>query len=210
MKKKLKISIAACCLAVLIVIPILYKKLLPSSAPVIEPIIKLTTHEKEGEGYSLTVNAPKQTATPIEKKGVEDKKPNTTASKNDGTASKYSFDPQKMADLKKFKNQTDARIPPILNDENVQKPTEEQLDNPDLYQQYEMDQNNKQYAAFIKAAAKKVTMLQKQVDLAEKKGGVSKEEIAMAKEKIARLKAASKQAQDRINQDAPETIQFRQ
>jgi hypothetical protein len=209
-KKKVKIIIVTCCLGVLVAIPIIYLQLSPPISPTIEPIITLSTASKNEVDYSLSVNAPKQAVSATQKKAkVVAKKTPDKPETGDNGSSKYDFNSQKMADLKKFKNQTDPRIPPILNDEGGAKPTEEQLDNPDMYQQYEMDQNNKQYTAFIKAAAKKITMLQSQVKLAETKGGVSKDEIAMAKEKIARLKAASKQAQDRINLDAPETIQFR-
>ena len=94
--------------------------------------------------------------------------------------------------LEKARLYGDPRTPPIERSKYKREmPTEEELEDPDLYQEYEARQNQKVYKSFYKESAKKLTQMEKIMNKARQEG-VSEEDLREGDEKIAAMKAMRK------------------
>lgn len=86
----------------------------------------------------------------------------------------------------------DDRAPPIGQSVESERPTNEELESPELYLEYESRQEKKLYKAYIEAADIKIEMLEAQITKA-KEQGLSKEELEVGIEKVKRIKNMKEQ-----------------
>ncbi|MCP5160507.1 MAG: hypothetical protein H7A00_02405 [Hahellaceae bacterium] len=85
-------------------------------------------------------------------------------------------------------NNGDARSPPIAEPVIEDKPDSATIEDPALYNQWEVDRERKLKRAFIVATDHKIASLEEAITRA-KSEGLDPEEISVAEEKIKRLKA---------------------
>ena len=95
----------------------------------------------------------------------------------------YGFDPAKIESLRNARENGDPRTPPIKRQAARELPTPEELADPELYSQYEQRQENKFFAAYVRAVDGKVASIRAVVEQG-KQHGMSEEDIAMAEAKI--------------------------
>ncbi|MBI3229238.1 MAG: hypothetical protein HYZ45_03355 [Burkholderiales bacterium] len=86
----------------------------------------------------------------------------------------------------------DPRTPPIQRSEQGEQPNAAELADPKLYQQYEVRQNLKLYAAFVDAAKNEVPRLRADIERG-KQMGIAPEKIAKVEEKARRIEAMQMQ-----------------
>jgi len=83
----------------------------------------------------------------------------------------------------------DPRTPPIVRSTiEREMPTPEELADPDLYQEYEIRQNQKVYRSFYSASKNKLVKMEKLMEQARSQG-VSEDKLREGEEKIAKMKA---------------------
>jgi hypothetical protein len=83
----------------------------------------------------------------------------------------------------------DHRTPPIERSAKTRvMPTQQELDNPDLYSEYEARNKPKVYKSFYRASEKKLEMMEALVEQG-RKNGASEKNIREGEEKIAAMKA---------------------
>jgi len=104
--------------------------------------------------------------------------------------------PMPRNSMEKARLYGDPRTPPIERSKTIREmPTEDELANPELYQEYEARQNKKVYQSFYKESKKKLSQME---ELMEKGrlGGVSEEQLREGEEKIEAMKAMRKQLEE--------------
>lgn len=82
----------------------------------------------------------------------------------------------------------DPRTPPLIRSENLRElPSDAELADPDLYQQYEQRQNQKVYASFVTAASQKISDLEAAIARAEA-DGLPAEQLEEGRQKLEGLR----------------------
>lgn len=91
--------------------------------------------------------------------------------------------------LRLAREQGDSRAPPIGgNGATEERPTDDELDDPALYLQYETRQQRQLYRGYVQASDEKIRTLKSMVERARAEG-MDPEEIAVGEEKIRRIQA---------------------
>lgn len=79
--------------------------------------------------------------------------------------------PAHVTALRESMKNGDPRTPPLVRSDNLREmPTDQELADPGLYQQYEQRQTRKVYASFVSAANSKITELQALIKRGEETG----------------------------------------
>jgi hypothetical protein len=81
----------------------------------------------------------------------------------------------------------DQRAPPIGQGVAQEGPTDEELESPELYLEYESRQEKKIYRAYVEAADIKIELLEEQIAKAKERG-LPEEELQVGIEKVQRIK----------------------
>lgn len=111
------------------------------------------------------------------------------------------LDQQAIDSLRQARLDGDDRTPAIERPAERELPSEEQLNDPELYQQYEQQQKRFSYRAYVEAAKDKVNKLNDMIEQG-KQAGISQEQIEMAEEKVKGIEEMSLQLQ----QEFPEIM----
>lgn len=113
------------------------------------------------------------------------------------------LDQQAIESLRVARLHGDDRTPNLNKSrERDELPTPEQLEDPQLYQEYERRQQQRMYRAYVEAAKIKTAEIQTMIEQG-KEGGISDEEIAFAEAKIKGIEDMAAQLQ----RDHPEIME---
>ena len=113
------------------------------------------------------------------------------------------LDPDAIESLRQARLHGDDRTPNLNKSrERDELPTPEQMEDPELYQEYERRQQQRVYRAYVEAAKIKTAEIRKMIEQG-KEGGISDEEIAFAEAKIKGIEDMAAQLQ----QEHPDIMQ---
>jgi hypothetical protein len=113
------------------------------------------------------------------------------------------LDPDAIESLRQARLHGDERTPNLNKSrERDELPTPEQMEDPELYQEYERRQQQRVYRAYVEAAKIKTAEIRKMIEQG-KEGGISDEEIAFAEAKIQGIEDMAAQLQ----QEHPDIMQ---
>lgn len=101
-----------------------------------------------------------------------------------------------MAEARQF---GDPRTPPIMRSDNAEKPTPDELANPELYQKYEERQHKRLIGAYLKATGEEIPRLQADIEKARAMG-LSEEQLREGIEKQQRMQ----QMRDQLMAEHPD------
>jgi len=105
------------------------------------------------------------------------------------------LDPDAIESLRQARLHGDDRTPNLNKSrERDELPTPEQMEDPELYQEYERRQQQRVYRAYVEAAKIKTAEIRKMIEQG-KEGGISDEEIAFAEAKIQGIEDMAAQLQ---------------
>lgn len=114
-----------------------------------------------------------------------------------------SLNPEAIESLRQSRLHGDDRTPNLNKTrERDELPTPEQLEDPELYQEYERRQQQRVYRAYVEAAKIKTAEIRKMIEKG-KQEGISDEEIQFAEDKIKGIEDMSAQLQ----RDYPEIME---
>lgn len=103
---------------------------------------------------------------------------------------------ESMAQARQF---GDPRTPPIMRTETTERPSEQELADPELYQKYEERQHKRLIGAYLKATADELPKLQADIEKA-RAAGVPEEQIQEGLEKQRRMQ----QMRDQLMAEHPD------
>jgi len=113
------------------------------------------------------------------------------------------LNPEAVNALRDARLNGDPRTPPLNQSRKRDElPTNEELEDPQLYQQYERRQQNRMFRAYVEASKVKVAELEKMIERGRQEG-ISDEEIAFAERKIQGIEEMAEQ----LKRDHPEIMQ---
>ncbi|EKF75588.1 hypothetical protein A11A3_01917 [Alcanivorax hongdengensis A-11-3] len=108
--------------------------------------------------------------------------------------------PAAVAALREGMAHGDPRTPPIVRQSHLREPpTEAELADPELYQQYELRQKQQVYAFFVEAAGEKIRVLEGLIARG-KREGIDPQQLAEGEHKLARLR----EQRDQLIEQHPE------
>ncbi len=111
-----------------------------------------------------------------------------------------SWDESAIEQMREARLHGDERAPPIIHDqEQEDRPTEKELESPEVYSNYETRQEMKLKTAYMQAAPSQILQLKQQLQ-AMHEAGVDKNSIQEAEEKITQLQLMT----ERLLQQHPE------
>lgn len=103
--------------------------------------------------------------------------------------------PEVVESLREARLNGDSRTPPLNQSrQRDELPSAEQLQDPELYQQYERRQQQRMYRAYVEASKIKVAELEKMIERGRREG-ISAEQIAFAEQKAQGIQQMAEQLQ---------------
>jgi len=167
---------------------------------VFQPEFAVVTETSEQKDVKTEHNRVLNTEAPAEQINAESQSYQHPGSDSEGT---INLNPEAIESLRQARLHGDDRTPNLNESrERDELPTPEQLEDPELYQEYERRQQQRMYRAYVEAAKVKTAELRKMIEQG-KEGGISDEEIAFAEAKIQGIEDMAAQLQ----QDHPEIMQ---